>query len=79
MNILDLVTIKSNGLEYQYIDRAQAFIDLTKRFKGRTVEVTYHSPATEKLVSEFYHVCNKGRVKQLKSDALISNELDLAC
>ena len=78
MDILDLVTIKSDNQEYQYIDRAQAFIDLSTRFRGKSVEVLYHSPVSEKLVSEFYDISKAGVVTR-KTASTACGELDLAC
>lgn len=78
MDILDLVTIKSDNQEYQYIDRAQAFIDLSIKFKGKSVEVSYHSPASERLVSEFYDISKTGSITR-KTVSTACGELDLAC
>lgn len=77
MDILDLVTIKIEGIEYQYTDRAQSFVALAG-FKGKQAEVTYHSPLSGKLVSEFYVVDCNGKVER-KTVVADPGGLDLAC
>lgn len=77
VNILDVVTIKVDGFEHQYIDRVKAFSALVD-FKGKLVEVTYHSAESGKLISEFYTIDRNGRVKQ-KTESSDPGDLNLAC